>query len=470
MFVEIAAPSPMTTAENRSTRFVRFAGTHEGQHVASELKAWVHDGDVVWWERRRILDSAGCVRGKVYHDAWWRSKACWLELVWGQYGLQSEQAQLQSLRACRVRAQLHDDSAQLGVAGLHDVPCLSSVGMLAFLLGASTSLKLKDVKSSCKGLLFVVLQQSLGSQFCSSLLEVGMPHHCTVDCQALPGQPCPHYQGVVVAAERQACDSTTKFVSSFWLLAAISDCAACKSLRSSWLQQCAAHLDSRLDELAFTSDPLKSTPLAVLNKRKRPIDEDFRRAVTSRVVSEGRCPSGSRYLKATSDSAPSNAGRWVDKDLLVHQAATWAFASKSYCCVVGLDAKRVGKPAENIEVSVATIHRPEGVCAAWLPPQVQSTRAAELRGEPWGHACPPQVESVSRFVLLPLWSGGMKEYPPCCFWDGCFGGVGLAPPLGLGQSAAPHPCSQTTPLHPHMVYARSFLGCVGCFGMLSRLQ
>ena len=130
-------------------------------------------------------------------------------------------------------------------------------------------------------------------------------------------------------------------------------------------------IEQRVPEVAYANDPLKGgRPELHSSTRRRRVDEDYKRAVTTRVCQEGRAQSGAAYLRATGDHAGHVQGHWVALELLRYQAASWVNADQVRVCSLAADAARLGNPAEDtlgLAAWIETDHRDFGVV---LPPQV----------------------------------------------------------------------------------------------------
>ena len=104
---------------------------------------------------------------------------------------------------------------------------------------------------------------------------------------------------------------------------------------------------------------------------KRPIDEDVEAAVLERVPKEGRADSSYKYLKRRQDYGPKRAYPWQDGCLLKYQSSAWLSSAAPRTVSIACDAKRLGCPAEDVEVFGAVVRIALGEeHFVWLPPQV----------------------------------------------------------------------------------------------------
>jgi hypothetical protein len=355
--------------------WVRSAGlTHEGEHLELDWKAWRHGGDEAWWELRRVADSMELIQGKYYLDEWLRKHKKQLIAFWGRFGLGEAEAFLPSQKAHAQKARSAGSNV-LEPASLasHKVPCLSTAGLLVFLHFAGIASKAAKLRAKSATSWDVFLTRSMLPEFCDSMLEAQLPARWAASC-GMPGagQACAHYDACVDAACGEGLPSQQSLATLLWqLFSAGSGCGACRGYAGELLQLIASHVNENLSTTAYTSDPLAAPPLPTFRERKRPIDEDFKRSVSAKAVTEGRAASGSQYLKATGACSRKNAYRWNDEGLLEHQAASWVGAAPQTLesVIVALDAKRLGNPAENVEVMAACVTASSGSFVSWLPPQ-----------------------------------------------------------------------------------------------------
>jgi hypothetical protein len=355
--------------------FIRaIALTPDGQHLDLEWKAWQHDDNRGWWEMRRVSDSLQLIQGNYYLDQWLRRHKSQLLGFWQHFGMDEAEAFLSSQRGHATQARLCEQQVLDQVsASSHNVPCLSSLGLLVFLHFCGTALKNKAMKQRAKATWGAFLHKLMVSGFCSGKLEAPVPDRWVASCdRGEAGQACVH----LTSCASMACDgglsSQQNFASLLWQLAVCGVvCAACKGYGQELLRQVAEHIDTNLGDSAYTSDPLLAQPLDQDRGRKRVIDEDFKRAVAVKVVEEGRAATGSQYLKAVGTFCARGGYNWNDQELLVHQAASWIGAAPSSLesITVALDAKRVGNPSENVEVMAAWVKSTSAEFVSWLPPQ-----------------------------------------------------------------------------------------------------
>ena len=355
--------------------WVRSAGlTPGGEHLELDWKAWHHDGDKAWWEFRRVADSMDLVGGKYYLDEWIRKHKKQLVAFWGRFGLGEAEAFLPSQKAHAQKARSASSKVlDTASAGSHKVPCLSTPGLLVFLHFIGTASKANVLKAKSATLWDIFLTRSMMPEFCNRMLEAPLPARWSASCgMSGAGHACVHYTACVGAACGGSLPSQQSLATLLWQLLSVgSGCGACKGYAGELLQLMASHVDASLSTTAYTSDPLVAPALPTFRERKRPIDEDFKRSVSAKVVAEGRAASGSQFLKATGTCSRKNASRWNDEGLLEHQAASWVAAAPQTLesVIVALDAKRMGNPAENVEVMAACVTASSGSFVSWLPPQ-----------------------------------------------------------------------------------------------------
>ena len=334
----------------------------------------VHDGDKAWWEFRRVADSMELVGGKYYLDEWIRKHKKQLVAFWGRFGFGGAEAFLLSQKAHAQKARSAGSKVlDTASAASHKVPCLSAPGFLVFLHVIGTASKANALKAKSATLWDVFLTRSMMPELCNRMLEAPLPARWAVSCgMSGAGHACVHYSACVGAACGGGLPSQQSLATLLWQLVWARVVGLVRATYAGeLLQLMASHVDASLSTTAYTSDPLAAPALPTFRERRRPIDEDFKRSVSAKVVAEGRAASGSQYVKATGTCSRKNAYRWNDEGLLEHQAASWVAAAPQTLesVTVGLDAKRMGNPAENVDVMAACVTASGGSFVSWLPPQ-----------------------------------------------------------------------------------------------------
>ena len=158
------------------------------------------------------------------------------------------------------------------------------------------------------------------------------------------------------------------------LVSAEADCRSARDLLPDCIESLAEEFDTRLPEVAWTSDPTEARLLDhdVAEKRKRRrLDEDFKHAVATQVVVEGRAKSSHAYLRSKGDAVSSASSAWEEQAVMEMQAASWlSFAgcqSLGFC----IDGSRTGQPAR--ETEYCYLFNLEKHCGTWAPPQAGVT-------------------------------------------------------------------------------------------------
>lgn len=128
------------------------------------------------------------------------------------------------------------------------------------------------------------------------------------------------------------------------------------------------HIDNAIVDGAFEVDPLSLAP-ALADKKRRRIDEDFRRAVATESVRRGAANTGRAMLRVMRGLHPCLASRWEVDELLAYQAAARrTIGSAGGHTSVASDAARLGDPPE--ETLLCLIWSCSMDLAAVAPPQV----------------------------------------------------------------------------------------------------
>lgn len=125
-----------------------------------------------------------------------------------------------------------------------------------------------------------------------------------------------------------------------------------------------------LDAAACTKDPSKASPLDSDQKRRRPVHEDLKDAVATKVPREKLAVSGFRFLKAHGDRCPKLGYEWSVRSLMRYQASSWQCAAAARTVTLCIDAKRIGCPAEDTLVGAACVNSGADKFLIWPPPQV----------------------------------------------------------------------------------------------------
>ena len=390
------------------TAYVRGKGrAHDGVAADISWKAWAPDQQGVSslkWDMVRValsLQVGG--PGRLPFYKWWQQKRPSVSAMWEEMGV----AQSEFVPSSRTSA---EEDAK-------DVPTLSSKALVYFLLHCMTTSRRTEDRSLAFATCFGWVGQCIPAeelQIQTWIEEVfskpGKWRACAV------GQPskglCPHMLSVREDGFQEPDRHLALVRLLRYLCGERRTCPILKECLQNVSRQFVAVLDVHVEAAAYTHDPTKADGYEEAGKKRRRIDGDYKRAVTSTVIETGRASSSSTFLRADGVVAGKRAAEWEEKELLKKQAALW-FATSSATVdvvVVSSDAGRFGEPAEETLVSACEVWTSEGRhFAAWLPPQVRNNP-----GKPKGV---PLYGSVSlslshRLSLAHLQSVSLQ--PPVC--------------------------------------------------------
>ena len=348
----------------------------EGVSADLEWKAWVESDDSCWWDLTRVADTlllGG--QGHTPFHIWLRRLLPFLRMTWVQLGLEEASVFRPSAKALAASSKA-EPAAALPMDSIYQVPVVSTVGLMVFLLACASYCKIKvdqhRAMAALCGLFLRCMEPGIATPG-SELLQPS-PGTSSLCGHAAGGGHCFHLQPCLLQVADAAGAQHEQLAATLGKLwARLSTCrACCKHLRE-LLGKVAGHLDGRVPGSAYTQDPCKAHTRDLCGRQKRPCDEDFRRAVASKVIEQGRASSSAQYLRAHGEYDPSCHVHWEEKSLLELQAASWMSAAGTgvQCVTVPQDAGRFGSPAEDTLVMAATCVRRDGEqFTTWLPVQV----------------------------------------------------------------------------------------------------
>jgi len=290
---------------------------------------------------------------------------------WKSWGIDADSAFKRSFKgslafARQNRLEVETDEEQ------HEVACLSTIGLIGFLQGAQVVLKSRVMRSDALALLRAFLARALPPTVLEDIGPRSTPACAMRACAgSLAGALCEHlhlafkaFDGPGKPTAARACDGLLA-VHSFGPV-----CPAASEWAKELVQRVSKAVASRVEAIAYTSDPLKASCLDEGRGRKRPIDEDVKSAVLERVPREARADSSYKYLKSRQDYDPKRAYPWQDDCLLKYQSSAWLSSAAPRTVSIACDAKRLGCPAEDVEVFGAVVRTAQGEGHfVWLPPQ-----------------------------------------------------------------------------------------------------
>eukprot|EP00971_Amphidinium_carterae_P083230 1647171-Amphidinium_carterae.2 len=352
--------------------WVRLPGLRNDKGVAVdlELKAWLHGAHSLHWELRRIYDGLNLVsRSNRYLHAWLWERKQLLEAEFAQLGLRWEDHHRCSHKAERARKRKGKDDN----SSIHDEFTVTTLGLLLFLQIMAVSLRNVDQKLAAQTILTNMFDR-MGSHMSLPTALGAITQEQSLLCPSrLCGKvACVHLESMT------AIDAEGKFVNGSigigWksFIASLPVCPALKQGVSAVLTRLADQLVMGVLEASYTSDPLQGSRVSVnhpqVQPKRRRADEDYKEAVVTKVVSDGRAASGRAYVRAVEGpDVCSKVSLWEDQHSSLYQLRGWMMP-QDITYSLAVDASRLGKPAEETLVGFAYARRTsEGV---WLPPQV----------------------------------------------------------------------------------------------------
>ena len=354
-----------------TTAYVRAQGrAPNGVAADVSFKAWVpseQSVSCVKWDLVRVslsLHVGG--PGRLPFHKWWLQKRPGVMQLWSDMGV----AESEYIPSSRSAGGEHEEAK--------DVPTLSSKALIYFLLFMSSTSRLKEDQSRALAALFGWLAQCLPSQEIQSqqwieqtFSKPGLWRSC------VKGQPasnsCPHMMAVRKDGFRDEDPVWALVRLSQHLFSQRSECNIMKECLQNVCRETAALIDPNVEQSSYTLDPTKADEYKESGKKRRRIDEDYKRAATSTVIQTGRASSSSTFLRADGVVEGKRAAEWEEKELLHEQAAMWIAVQTQPVdvVVIAADAGRFGQPAEDTLVSACEVWGAQGNSfAAWLPPQV----------------------------------------------------------------------------------------------------
>jgi hypothetical protein len=347
----------------------------EGVTADLEWKAWVESDDSCWWDLTRVADTLQLGgKGHTPFHVFLRRLLPLFRTAWTQLGLAEASVFRKSAKALAASSNTEPAAAQPSEP-IYQVPVVSTVGLMVFLLTCSSYFKSKVDQHRAIAALCAFFLRCMEPGIATpggELLQLS-PHAVALCGNAADGGQCIHLQpclpqaGGAAGAQHEQLAAT---MGKLW--ARLSICRACCQYLVELLGKVAVHLDARVPGAAYTSDPCKAHARDLGGRQKRPCDEDFRRAVATKVIEQGRASSAAQYLRAHGEYDTSCHVHWEEKSLLELQAACWMAAAGTsvQCVTVPQDAGRFGSPAEDTLVMAATCTRKDGQqFTTWLPVQ-----------------------------------------------------------------------------------------------------
>lgn len=143
-------------------------------------------------------------------------------------------------------------------------------------------------------------------------------------------------------------------------------CKVCRGMLSGMVSDLSDAIALHLAATA-SADALSAMHLAGAKRRRR-MDEDYRQALLSQVVSKGLALNTAAYARAVQDVNAKTAASWDRRFLGWYQAAGFRAFTNSKGISLATDACRVGQPGQ--EMLLTAIFDGDRNVGMWLPPQV----------------------------------------------------------------------------------------------------
>eukprot|EP00971_Amphidinium_carterae_P333549 6468332-Amphidinium_carterae.3 len=357
--------------------WVRLPGLRNDKGVAVdlELKAWLHGAHSLHWELRRIYDGLNLVsRSNRYLHAWLWERKLLLESEFAQLGLRWEDHHRCSHKAERARKRKDKDDN----SSIHEEFTVTTLGLLLFLQIMAVSLRNPQQKLAAQTILTNMFDR-MGSHMSVQTALGAITQEQSLLCPSrLCGKvACVHLESMRAIDEQGNLVNGSIGIGWKSIMSLLPVCPAMKKGVSAVLAQLADQLVIGVLESSYTSDPLQGSRVSVnhpeVHLKRRRADEDYKEAVVTKVVTQGRAASGRAYVRAVEGpDACSKVSLWEDQHSTRYLLSGWAMPEHvSYS--VAIDASRLGKPAE--ETLVAFAYARDCSAGVWLPPQVSNLTA-----------------------------------------------------------------------------------------------
>lgn len=350
-----------------------------------EWKCWMH-GDQGVWELRRVIESAkgSLPSGFLLHE-WvkqYKGKLAfyfecaglsWAECVIPSRKSFAAQCAAQSRQGVEVPAQ---------PPFLHDEWAIASAGLPVFFVYAAQASRTKVAKHRADRLLRAFLVKLVTPEAARHLSQ--FPERSVQACAArgMGSQVCEHLAPLVGALS--GVDSAPQHLLAdalHGLLREHQSCTSAQAILRSLAGSLGAHINAQVPVASWTTDPTATQLLDKAlpdKKRRRRIDEDFKKVVATQVVADGRAGTGAAFLRSLGGAAsPSASSAWEERVLLESQSAAWLHFATASAVSICIDGIRVGQPAQEMEVCFAW--DPTVGVGIWCPPQAPGWMGLPLR-------------------------------------------------------------------------------------------
>ena len=346
----------------------------DGAAVSWDWKCWAEVG-AFRWDMVRIGTSLYCPQDDADQGLfrWWKSRLPQMLELFHSLGMDTVECYVPSRKSQDASARFHGRHAVFADRS-HDVGTFSTEAVIVMLRLFQSSLRTllarSNAESVSRSFYETLLPENIYHAFAWAAVPVPTAAACDLKGDA---DRCEHLAAAIACfTDKEVGSCEAAFC--FW--AALADqathCPSCREWGLVVLQQLARQCEARVPEIAYTDDPLKSARPRELTGCKRSVeDEDYKRAVTSKVIQEGRAETPNAYLRATGDHVTTSADGWVVKELANHRAASVLSAQEVRSCSVSADATRIGNPAEDVLAVAAWVTTPLLEFGSVVPPQAR---------------------------------------------------------------------------------------------------
>lgn len=357
------------SADIAHTSFWLRAGKEDGsgQYIEIRYKAYLYtDGSAFWSVRGPLLALLGDRTAKLNVAKEMKAQCVGFEVFLHQLGLQFVELYAMSWRqvACR-------EDMPAG-AKCREEATISTLGLLLLHLWWSRFRRRRQCRDRVATMLAAFLSRCFGDREFrrDALLEVvGEAGRCASHHgdDAL----CCHVRESIGdhLIEAGGKPLFTKDVAAFCALLAghFLHCAPCMRILKSSCESLASGIEGALPDLGLDTDALAHAFLPEPKRKRHRVDEDYKAALTERVVKRRRCHGKSAVLNMHGINS-SACSRWDHIELLRYQRSAWrAIGSCSGIFCLQHDGARVGQPARE-SVTMILQHNATDV-ACYLPPQ-----------------------------------------------------------------------------------------------------
>lgn len=361
------------------------AGGEAGK-VTIEVKAWAFEGApgsgalAVTWEFRRFVDAAGLCPESLYLHQWIRKRRDVWAPCWRRFGIEPGEALIPSRRSAQ-QSRVGDDTL-CADGKVRSEWSITTVGLLVLLMHISSDARSQKAKRMALGLLAAWLTVLVKAEESARLrsMVVGSSHLSSCQVFADSSGVCCHVQDIyrLVGMPEGRPSFVGEALASCLvkLYAGGMTCRAFQHIMSDILPILATGMHLALLEKGH-SDLRRAALYDPSRAKRRRCDEDLQASVMQRSAS---CSQSAGNILAIDGSSRRSGTNWMEKMVCSFQSSAWLHFKGAPAVNLVMDAKRIGNPAEDTEVLLAT--NCGSLRSTWLPPQVGHTLRGSLCRKP----------------------------------------------------------------------------------------